>query len=72
MDKKTAPLMPEGQYYVVCQYKKAVSTGDVTFWNQVWLPFELTKADRPGEVYIVAENLTFRTNIRQDEKMAIS
>jgi integrase len=64
--------MPEGQYYVVCQYKKAVSTGDVTFWNQVWLPFELTKADRPGEVYIVAGNLTFRTNIRQDEKMAIS
>jgi integrase/recombinase XerD len=64
--------MPEGQYYVVCQYKKAVSTGDVTFWNQVWLPFELTKADRPGEVYIVAGNLTFRTNISQDEKIAIS
>jgi len=64
--------MPEGQYYVVCQYKKAVSTGDVTFWNQVWLPFELTKADRPDEVYIVAGNLTFWTNISQDEKIAIS
>jgi integrase/recombinase XerD len=63
--------VPEGQYYMVCQYKKAVSAGDVMFWNQVWLPFELTKADRPGEVYIVAGNLTFRTNIRQDEKIAI-
>jgi integrase len=63
--------MPAGQYYVVCQYKKAVSTGDVMFWNQVWLPFELTKADRPGEVYLVASNLAFRTNIMQDEKIAI-
>jgi integrase/recombinase XerD len=64
--------MPEGEYYMVCQYRKIVSNGDVSFWNQVWLPFELTKADRPGEAYVATGKLTFQTNIRQDEKIAIS
>jgi hypothetical protein len=65
--------MAEGQYYVVCQYKKGPSTEEgFTLWNQAWLPFELTKAERPGEVYVATENLKFRTNISQDEKIAIS
>jgi integrase len=65
--------MAEGQYYVVCQYTKASSVEeDVKLWSQVWLPFELTKADRAGEVYVATENLKFQTNIRQDEKIVIS
>lgn len=43
---------PDGQYYVVCQYKMPASATQSVRWNQTWLPFELTQSGRPGEVFV--------------------
>jgi hypothetical protein len=40
---------PDGNYFVVCQYKKALSESQSEIWYQSWLPFRLTEAPKIGE-----------------------
>jgi site-specific recombinase XerD len=62
---------PDGQYYVVCQYRTATANKQSEHWNQTWLPFELIQAGTPGDVFVAPEHLTFQTNIEQNEKIIV-
>ncbi|MGD0352306.1 MAG: tyrosine-type recombinase/integrase [Dehalococcoidia bacterium] len=62
---------PDGQYYVVCQYRTATANKQSEQWNQTWLPFELIQAGTPGDVFVVQGHLNFQANIEQNEKIIV-
>jgi len=58
---------PEGKYYLICQYKRI----DSKELNQTWLPFELGKASRAGEVYVTPGELMIEFNIAKEQIVQI-
>lgn len=54
---------PEGKHYLVCDYRRIFSATGHESWDQTWLPFELVKASKKGEVYVRPDELEFRFNI---------
>ena len=65
------PLLnrPEGQYYVVCQYKQLSRIDDKEVWYQTWLPFQLKDASEAGEVYVISGDLELKEDISIGEKL---
>ena len=61
----------DGNYFVVCQYKKALSESQSEIWYQSWLPFRLTEAAKIGEVYVAPEQIILKKNITPSEKLTI-
>ncbi len=59
------PLLnrPEGQYYVVCQYKQLSLGDDKEVWYETRLPFRLKYASKEGEVYVIPGELEVRGGI---------
>ncbi|MFC1980831.1 tyrosine-type recombinase/integrase [Chloroflexota bacterium] len=47
----------EGSYSIICQYRSAINQTT----NQTLLPFELKKASKHGEVYVIPGELEFKT-----------
>jgi hypothetical protein len=62
---------PEGKYYIVCQYKHASYQNENETWDQTWLPFELSKASKEGEVYVAPGELEFKFGILNKDKLSI-
>ncbi len=54
---------PEGDYYMVCQYRQITSINNNEIWHQTWLPFMLKRASKEGEVYVVPCELDFKFGI---------
>lgn len=61
----------EGQYYVVCQYKKSSTDLKKEQWNQTWLPFQLTVADKPDHYYVAPGKIVFKNNILLKERISV-
>jgi integrase/recombinase XerD len=61
----------DGNYFVVCQYKKALSESQSEMWYQSWLPFRLTEAAKIGEVYVAPEQIILKKNVTPSEKLTI-
>ena len=62
---------PEGEYYIVCQYKHASYQNENETWAQTWLPFTLSKASKEGEVYVAPGELRFKFNISKEQLIQI-
>lgn len=69
----TSPLYmyPEGKYYVVCQYKRTLYPTAEEVWDQTWLPFNLSKASKAGEVYVAPGELEFKFGISKEDKVDV-
>jgi len=59
---------PEGRYYILCQYKRVSSQDEGDVWAQTWFPFNLKRASKEGEVYIVPGELEFKFDIAEKDK----
>jgi len=59
----------EGKYYIVCQYKRVVSPTAEEVWDQTWLPFNLSKASKEGEVYAAPGELEFKFGRLKKDKV---
>lgn len=59
----------EGKYYVVCQYKRVISPTAEEVWDQTWLPFNLSKASKEGEVYTAPGELDFKFGLSTRDKI---
>jgi len=62
---------PEGKYYIICQYKRVSSQIEDETWYQTWLPFNLSKASKEGEVYVAPGELEFMFGIPTKGKIEI-
>ena len=62
---------PEGTYYLCCQYKQVSSESDEDTWDQTWLPFNLSKASKEGEIYVALGELEFKFGIPNKDKLSI-
>jgi integrase/recombinase XerD len=62
---------PEGNYYMLCQYKQISPHDDDENWAQTWLPFRLSKASGQGEVYVAPGELQLKFRISRKEKIDI-
>jgi site-specific recombinase XerD len=62
---------PEGKYYIVCQYKRLSSQNEEETLDQTWLPFNLSKASKVGEIYVAPGELEFKFGISQRDKKLI-
>lgn len=52
----------EEKYYLVCEYKMVFPINDQErTWEQVWLPFTATKANKEGKKHVAPGELDFRT-----------
>ena len=60
---------PEGKYYVVCQYKRTLYPTAEEVWDQTWLPFNLSKASKEGEVYVAPGELDFKFALSKKDKV---
>ncbi len=60
---------PEGDYYVVCQYKQITSVDNNEIWHQTCLPFTLKMASKEGEVYVVPYELDFKFGIQKKDNI---
>lgn len=60
---------PEGKYYVVCQYKRTLYPTTEEVWDQTWLPFNLSKASKEGEVYVTPGELDFKFALSKKDKV---
>ncbi|MFC1913727.1 tyrosine-type recombinase/integrase [Chloroflexota bacterium] len=60
---------PEGNYYIVCQYKQITSVNNNEIWHQTWLPFTLRMASKEGEVYVIPSELEFKLGIPKKDKI---
>lgn len=60
---------PEGKYYTVCQYKRVMSPSLEEVWDQTWLPFNLGKASKEGEVYVAPGELEFKFGLSKKDKV---
>jgi len=70
---KFKPMLnrPEGKYYIICQYKRVSSQIEDETWYQTWLPFNLSKASKEGEVYVAPGELEFMFGIPTKGKIEI-
>jgi hypothetical protein len=59
----------EATYYLACEYKRVSSSTPVEAWDQTWLPFKLTKASRPGEMYITPGELEFKSEVPEKDRI---
>jgi hypothetical protein len=59
----------EGQYYVVCQYKRLSQINGKEVWYQTWLPFQLKHASKESEVYVTLRELELRHGVSLKEKL---
>lgn len=64
-------LQPEGKYYVVCQYKRTLYPTAEEVWDQTWLPFNLSKASKEGEVYAAPGELDFKFGLAKIGKIDV-
>jgi integrase len=71
LDWKPNMVKPDGQYHLVCQYRKANIINDGLSLNQTWLPFRLMQSDKLGEVYISAGQLQFNSGVDMSDKLNI-
>ena len=62
-------LQAEGKYYVVCQYKRTLYPTVEEVWDQTWLPFNLKKASKEGEVYVEPGELDFKFGLSKRDKI---
>ena len=62
---------PEGKYDLLCQYKQVSSQGENEVWAQTWLPFNVSKASKEGEVYVAPGELEFKFGIPKKDKVDI-
>lgn len=60
---------PEGKYYIVCQYKRILYPTAEEVWDQSWLPFNLGKASKEGEVYAAPGELDFKFGLSKKDKV---
>lgn len=60
-----------GRYYILCQHKQVSSQDEDAVWSQAWLPFNLIKASKKGEVYVSPEELEFKFGIPMEDKSEI-
>ena len=63
--------LPEGKYFIVCQYKRLSSQDEEETLDQTWLPFNLSKASKAGEIYVAPSELEFKFGISKRDKKAI-
>ena len=61
----------DGNYFVVCQYKKALSESQSEIWYQSWLPFRLTEAPKIGEFFVATGEIILKKNVTPSEKLTI-
>jgi len=71
LDFKPMLNRPEGDYYVVCQYKQITSVDNNEIWHQKCLPFTLKMASKEDEVYVVPGELDFVFRILKNGKIDI-
>ena len=62
---------PEGNYYILCQYKQVSSQDEADMWAQTWLPFKLKEASKESEVYVVPGELAFKFNVAKEDKIEV-
>ena len=62
-------LQPEDKYYLVCQYKRILYPTAQEVWDQTWLPFNLSKASKEGEVYLAPGELYFEFGLSKKDKV---
>ncbi len=48
---------PEGDYFILCQYKNIVPNHNKNIWNQIWLSFNIKHASKSNETYIITGKL---------------
>ncbi len=60
---------PEDKYQIVCQYKRIISPTSEEVWDQTWLPFNLKRASKEGEVYVAPGELDFKFVLSQKDKI---
>ena len=46
--------------YLVSEYQSIYSLGEKPMWYQTWLPFEVRRASKEGEIYVIPGELEFR------------
>jgi hypothetical protein len=61
---------PEGDYYVVCQYKQINSVNNNEIWHQTCLPFTLKKASKEGKFYVMPHELDFKFGILKKDELS--
>lgn len=57
----------ESKYYLACEYKRIFSVAGDETRDQTWLPFELLKASKEGEMYVRPGELEFRFRVPKEE-----
>lgn len=62
-------LEAEDKYYVVCQYKRTLYPTVEEAWDQTWLPFNLKRASKEGEVYVESGELDFKFGLSKSDKI---
>ncbi len=63
--------LPEGRYYMLCQYKYVASQDEDKVWAQTWLPFKVKRASKEGEVYVTPGELEFKLGIPKKDKIEL-
>jgi len=59
LDWKPDLARPDGEYYLVCQYKKMSSIEGKDF-NQTWSQLTIIEAPELREVYVISKQLEFK------------
>lgn len=59
----------ESKYYLVCEYRRLFSHRPTQTWDQTWLPFELSKSSKEGEVYVKPGELEFRNEVSEKDRI---
>lgn len=59
----------ESKYYLVCEYRRLFSHTLAQTWDQTWLPFELSKSGKKGEVYVAPGELEFRQEVSDKDRI---
>lgn len=71
LEFKSILNLPEGKYFIVCQYKRLSSQNEEETLDQTWLPFNLSRASKAGEIYVAPGELEFKFGISKRDKKAI-
>lgn len=59
----------ESKYYLVCEYRRLFSHTLAQTWDQTWLPFEVSKSGKKGEIYVVSGELEFRQKVSDKDRI---
>jgi len=59
----------ESKYYLICEYRRLFSHRLTQTWDQTWLPFELNKSSKEGEVYVEPGELEFKHEVSENDRI---